>query len=159
MPRARARTEGLLIMTRTQMHFLVSRRGKCIQPAGACGKIQRTAPETHARSGKQRTFRVESFLHRGVRLLSRSCSHDADNDQDENGQDDEDDNGEAAGTTTNKTTDEGSFGKSHRDTSRAKILPGIHPGPSSSGVSEGRARRYDLSRWVTQGSTAPGGAL
>lgn len=153
MPRARARTEGLLIMTRTQMHFPVSRRGKCIQPADACGKIHRIAPETHARSEKQRTFGVESFLHRDVcffrvrapmtpTTITRTVRTTT-----------------AAETTTNKTTDEGSFGESHRDISRAKILPGIHLGPSSSGVSEGCARRYGLSRWVTQGSTAPGGAL
>lgn len=136
------------------MHFPVSCRGKCIQP------IHRFVPETHARSEKQRTFRVESFLRCGVcsfrvrapmtpttitgtvRTTKTTMA--------------------AAKTTTvtaNKTTDEGSLGESRRDTSRAKILPGIHLGPSSSGVSEGSARRYGLSRWVTQGSTAPGGVL
>lgn len=121
---------------------------KCIQPTDY---THRFASETHARSEKQRTFGVESFL----RCLLLSCSHDTDNDH-ENGQDDEDDKDDK---DDHRQQDEGSLEESHRDTSRAKILPGIHLGPSSSGVSEGSARPYGLSRWVTQGSTAPGGVL
>lgn len=107
------------------MHFLeytVSHRRKCIQPAGASGNIRRFAPGTRARSEKQRIELASKLFCIAQRpLLSRSCSHGAVND-------DEDDR---------EVTDERSFGESRGDTSRAKILPGIHLGPSSRVVSEG----------------------
>ncbi|CAL1680130.1 unnamed protein product [Lasius platythorax] len=81
------------------MHFpeyTVSRRGKCIQPAGACGNIHRFAPETHARSRKQRTVGVESFLHCGV-CFFRVRTPMTPTTITENGQEDEDEGRAAEG--------------------------------------------------------------
>lgn len=101
----------------------MSHRRKCIQPAGAGGNIRRFAPGTRARSEKQR-IELASKLFCIVERPLLSCSHGAVNDEN----DDEDDrvNGR-----------EKFRGESPRDTSRAKILPGIHLGPSSRVVSEG----------------------
>lgn len=74
------------------------------------------------------------------RPLSRSCSHDADDNEDGQVRTETTTTTTMATTTTTKTTSRlngrGKFRES-RDTSRAKILPGIHLGPSSRGVSEG----------------------
>lgn len=115
------------------MHFLeytLSHRGKCVQPTGS-GNIRWFVPETHARSEKQRTelasklfcFRGESVRFFRVRAPTTPSTTRT----------------TTTKTTTKKTelTDERSFGESPRDTSRAKILPGIHLGPSSRVVSEG----------------------
>lgn len=162
MSRARARTEGLLIMT-PNTDALPGEPSRKMHPASrCCDNTHHFAPETHARSEKQRTFGVESFLRclllsrcapmtpttitRTVRATKTTMV----------ASDDKDD----PTVTANKTTNEGKFGgKSPRHLARENIA-GY---PSWTLIKRGLrgvcARRYSLSRWVTQGSTAPGGVL
>lgn len=145
------------------MHIPMSRREKCILPAGACDNTHHFGPETHVRN----VVRNKEHLESKVFAMSASFalrSHDADNDH-ENGPGDEDNNGSERRQRRppchrQQDDERGKFGgKSPRHLARENIA-GY---PSWTLIKRGLrgvcARCYGLSRWVTQGSTAPGGVL
>lgn len=122
--------------------YAASHRGKCVQPAGA-GWLG-----SHACSEKQ-GIELASKLFCVVRFFRAPAT---------------------PSTTKTKTTtagateltDERSFGESRGETPRARkyCRVSILDPHQEWGLSEGSPpSRYGLSRWVTQGSTAPGGAL
>jgi len=111
------------------MHFLehtVNHRGKCVQPVLAAIFVGSLSKHTHVARETENRVGVETFLYSAAVHFFRVRAPTTPS--------------TTKTTTTTKTTeltDERSFGESRRDTSRAKILLGIHLGPSSRVVSEG----------------------
>lgn len=121
--RGHARTEGLLIMTLADRlpGAWASGCGKCIHPADAGGRpsIGAFAPET--RSERQRTVETSKVFRTAASTFFAFVLPERRRER----------------RRRRRVNGREKFCESRRDTSRAKILPGIYLGPSSRGVSEG----------------------
>lgn len=138
------------------MHFLeytLSHRGKCVQPAGASGNIRWFVPETHARSEKQRIELTSKLFFAERASASFAFVLPRRRQRRERRQ-------RRLPPRRQRVNGRGKFrGKSPRHLARENIA--WYPSWTliKSGLRGVSSSRYGLSRWVTQGSTAPGGAL